>query len=263
MFRGSRCWLCLACAALLGVVLIGGLSARPAAAQGVPGQLPGIVVTGFGTASAPAESAVVQIIVGPEAYGMQPAPLLTATDVAAIIDAIAGTGVEKADIEFFAPATNSMFSGPGGPGNVQLRFTIPSPTDSTLSELADAVYKAAATGQLSIQHLGVRYTAADCASLQQAATDKAVADARARGERLATSLNVELGEMVQAMDSLYGYGGGVPDSCASPAQQSYYGPYGAGIAPPYDPTQAVEATATATIAVTFEMKPAAGATPVP
>jgi len=114
---------------------------------------------------------------------------------------------------------------------------------------------------LSIQHLGVRYTAADCASLQQAATDKAVADARTRGERLAKSLNVELGNMVQAMDSVYG--AGVPDSCASPAQQSYYGPYGAGIAPPYDPTQAVEATATATIAVTFEMKPAAGATPVP
>jgi len=243
------------------MALIAGLSARQVAAQGVPGQLPGIVVTGFGTASAPAESAEVQIIVGPEAYGMQSAPLMTAADVASIIDAIAGTGVEKADIEVYSPATNSMFSGPGGPGNVQLRFTIPSPPDASMSELTDAVYKAAATGRLSIQHLGVRYTAADCASLQQAATDKAVADARTRGERLAKSLNVELGNMVQAMDSVYG--AGVPDSCASPAQQSYYGPYGAGIAPPYDPTQAVEATATATIAVTFEMKPAAGATPVP
>jgi uncharacterized protein YggE len=263
MFGECRRLVYLACVGLLGVALCAGLAVRPAAAQGVPGQLPGIVVTGFGAASASAESAEVQIIVGPDMYVMSPSTgAVTANDVASIIDAVVATGVDRADIELFVPAVNSVFSGPGGPGNAQLRFTIPNPTDSTMSELSDAVYKTAVTARLSIQHLGVRYTAADCASLQQAATDKAVADAQARGERLAMSLNVELGEMVQATDALYGYGAGVPDSCASPAKQTYYGPYGVGIAPPYDPTQAVEATATATITVTFEMKPGAGATPV-
>jgi hypothetical protein len=194
-------------------------------------------------------------------YMMSPSTSgVTARDVVPVIDAIVATGVDRADIEVFVPATNSMFSGPGGPGNAQLRFTIPNPTDLTMRELSESVYKAVATAQLSIQHLGVRYTAADCASLQQAATDKAIADARARGERLATSLNVELGAMVQAMDSLYGPAG--PDSCANPAQQNVFGPYGENMAPPYDPTKTVEATVTAMITVTFEMTPAAGATPV-
>ena len=260
MFRESRRWWYLACVALLGVMAYANLDAQPVAAQGVPGQLPGIVVTGFGTATASADSAQVQIIVGPDMYGMAPSGVLAAADVAPIVAAVVSTGVDKADIDLFVPAMNSMFSGPGGPGNAQLRFTIPNPTDTTMSDLSDAVYKAAATARLSIQHLGVRYTAGDCTSLQQAATDKAVADAQARGERLAKSLNVELGDMVQAMDSIYG--GGVPDSCATPGMQSYYGPYGENMLSPYDPTKAVEATATATITVTFEMTATAGATPV-
>jgi uncharacterized protein YggE len=261
MFGQGRRLVCLASVALLGVALCAGLAAGPAAAQGVPGQLPGIVVTGFGTASAPAESAEVQIIVGPDMYMMSPSTSgVTAADVAPIVAAVIATGVDKTDIDVFSPATNSMFSGPGGPGNAQLRFTVSNPTDTTMRDLSDAVYKAVATARLSVQHLGVRYTATDCASLQQAATDKAVADARTRGERVATSLNVELGEMVQAMDSLYGPAGF--DSCASLAQQNVYGPYGENMLPPYDPTKAVEATATATITVTYAMKPATGVTPV-
>ena len=261
MFRQRRRWLTLACATLL-VAMYASLAVDQAAAQGVPGQLPGIVTTGFGTATAPAESAEVQMIVGPDAYGMGSTGILIADDIAPVVDAVVSTGVDRTDIEVFVPATSSMFTGPGGPGNAQIRFTIPNPTDSTMSELADAAYKAAVTARLSIQHLGVRYTAADCSSLQQAATDAAVADAQERGERLAKSLNVELGEMVQAMDSLYGTG--VPDSCAAQNLQSYgYGPYGPGVNAPYDPAAPVEATAIATVTVTFEMQPAAGATPVP
>jgi uncharacterized protein YggE len=259
MFRGSRRWLYLACAALLFVAMGGGFAARGASAQGVPGQMPGIVVTGFGTASAPAESAKVQLIIGPEAYGGPQATMLTEADLAPITDAIAGTGVDKAEIESYIPATNSMFSGPGGPGNALLEFTFADPTDASMSALADAVYQAAATARLSIQHLGVRYAAADCATLQQAATDAAVADAQERGERLAKSLHAQLGTLTQAMDSIYGVG--APDSCA-PQGVGGYGPYGPNIANPYDPSVAVEATATAQITLTFEMEMTAGATPV-
>jgi hypothetical protein len=61
------------------------------------------------------------------------------------------------------------------------------------------------------------------------------------------------------MDSIYGVG--TPDSCTPPGLGGY-GPYGPNIASPYDPSAAVEATATAQITLTFEMETAAGATPV-
>ena len=208
--------------------------------------------------------AEIQTIVGPDVYGMvPPASVLTAEDIAPIVAAVVRDGrLDKADIEWSTPRpTNSMFSGPGRSWQRTAPLHDPEPDREDDGGPPHAVYKAATTARLSIQHLGVKYTAADCASLQQAATDKAVADARARGERLAKSLNVELGDMVQAMDSIYG--GGVPDSCATPGMQSYYGPYGENMLSPYDPTNAVEATATATITVTFEMTATAGATPVP
>jgi uncharacterized protein YggE len=256
MFRGSRRWLYLACA----TCLFAAIPAVPtASAQGVPGQLPGIVAIGFGTASAPAESAEVQLIIGPEGYGPPPAAMITNADLAPVTDAIVGAGVDKAAIEIYIPATNSMFSGPGGPGNALLEFRLADPTDASMRALSDALYQAATTARLSVQHLGVRYAAADCAALQQAATDAAVADARARGERLAKSLGARLGALVQGMDSIFGIG--VPDSCA-PQGLGSYGPYGPNIANAYDPAAAVEATATAQITLTFEMEMTAGATPV-
>jgi uncharacterized protein YggE len=259
MFRGSRHWFYLACAALLFVAMGATLAAQRVAAQGVPGQTPGIVVTGVGTASAPAESATVQVIVGPEMYGGPVAATLTDADLAPITDAVVGAGVDEAAIEIYIPATNSMFSGPGGPGNALLEFTLLNPTDASMRALSDALYQAATTARLSVQHLGVRYSATDCATLQQVATDAAVADARARAERLAKSLNAQLGTLTQAMDAIYGTG--LPDSCA-PQGFGGYGPYGPNITNPYDPSVAVEATATAQVMLTFEMEPSAGATPV-
>ena len=87
----------------------------------------------------------------------------------------------------------------------------------------------------------------------------AVADARARAERAANSLGVEVGRLVQVMDN--GYYGTGSESCGSPANPSY-GPYGPGIDPPFDPTVPVAATVTVQVTLTFEMVGKGAATPV-
>jgi uncharacterized protein YggE len=255
--------LCLAFAAFLAFGLVIGSTAHPAGAQTVPGQQPGIVVTGFGQATAPAAAAAVQIIIGPDFYGMSPTTTLTETDIAPIIGVVIAAGVDSADIEVVIPATSSQFSGLGTPGSAMLRFEIAEPTDTGMNDLAQGLYQAAADARLGIQHIGVRYATTDCASLQQAATDAAIADARIRAERLATSLGIGLGELVQAMDS--GLNPTGTDSCAPPTMlnPSYgFSPYGPGFDPAFNPTAPVEATATAQVTLTFAMAGESKATPV-
>jgi uncharacterized protein YggE len=234
------------------LVTILGLHAIGAGAQGVTGQLPGIVVTGIGTSTAPATAAAVQVLVGPSMMGMSPSAALTDTDIAPIVAAIVAAGVTKADITVHNPSTNSVFTGPFGPGSVSLVFDLPAPTNAILDDLVQSLYAAATEANLGIQHIGVRYQADDCTSLQQEATDAAVADARSRAGRLATSLDASLGTLTQAMDSTVIYGSPNPTSCPG-AQAAGFGPYGPGIESPYDPQIPAEASITVQVTLTFEM----------
>jgi hypothetical protein len=278
------------------VILVGGLLAcvgvpRGAVAQTTAGQQPGVVAMGMGRASGPADSAEVQVIVGrdfggmvsgvevpseaaavagspvPSGAGWQPAPVgmppaLTETDVAPIVDAIAGAGVPRAQIEVIIPAFTSMFSGPGGPGGAQLRFSLDHPTLDGLRALVRAVSDAASGVSLSLEHFGVHYVGGDCAALQQQAREAAVADARTRAEGLASALGVTLGELTQAADNLfYGpYGIGTAGGCGPSAPEDS-GPYGPGMLPPFDAAVPAAAVAYAQVTLTFAMGPAATATP--
>ena len=259
MLSGQHRGLSAACAALLAIGLVLGATVHSVGAQTIPGQIPGIVVTGFGNATAPATAAAVQVMIGPEVNGMAPSATLAEADITPVIDAVVEAGVARTDIDVVIPATTSQFTGPGGPGGGMLRFDIADPTDEVMSDLVQALYQSAADARLGIQHIGIRYAAADCASLLQAATDAAIADARVRAERVANSLGAEVGALVQVMDSGF-YGTGT-ESCGSPAMPNY-GPYGPGIDAPFDPAAPVEATATAQVTLTFDMIAGAGATPV-
>lgn len=259
LHRGSS----LAFVAFLAIGLVIGAPVHPAGAQTVPGQGPGLVVTGIGRATAPASAAAVQILIGSDLYGMSPGESLTETDIAPIIGVVIAAGVESADIEVVIPASTSQFSGLGAPGSAMLRFEIADPTDSGMNDLAQGLYQAATDARLGIQHIGVRYATTDCTSLQQAATDAAIADARVRAERLATSLGVGLGDLIQAMDS--GLNPAGTDSCATATVVSPsfgFSPYGLGLDPAFDPTAPVEATATAQVTLTFAMAGQPKATPV-
>lgn len=246
------------CAVFLAVGLFAGVTGHTAGAQAIPGQTPGIVVTGFGQASAPATAATVQVIIGPDIYGMGSPAALTETDIAPMLDIVVAAGVASTEIEVVIPAMTSQFSGPGAPGSAMLRFEIANPTNTTMNDLVQALYQAASDARLGIQHIGALYAAADCASLQQAATDAAIADARTRADRIAASLDVEVGALIQVMDS--GFSGIETGSCAQPTMPGF-APYGTGIDAPFDPTAPVVATAVAQITLTFEMIGAGRAKP--
>lgn len=280
---------------LLFVALIAGLAANPVAAQTVPGQAPGLVASGWGRASAPAASAGVQLIISRGWYGEivideppveavpaegdavaspaatdaepgmmdpyagmgVPAPL-TEADLAPITEAIVASGVASDQIEVLVPAFSSMYTGPGGPGNAQIRFSVADPDATELTELFQTLQATAMDEGLSLDHMGVRYSGADCAALEQEARTAAVADARSNAENLAVALGGELGTLVQAADSNYF---GYDTSGCSPAMPDDFGPYGDGTEPAFDPSKPAEVVVYAQVTLTYELAVTAEATP--
>ena len=258
-----------------------------ASAQTMPGSEPGIVAAGFGRVSRPAATADVQIIVSQDPYGMMgyvetvpaeesfaasPAadeaassdagfapytpvmpPALTEDDLAAIIEVVVNAGVARDEIQFIAPAFSSMFTGPGGPGGAQLRFSIVDPTLEGVATLVKAASEATFTAGLAVQHVGVHYTGNDCAAMEQEARVLAVVDARARAEGLAAALDTTLGELTQAVDGFY-YGIFGTNECG-PVMPEDYGQYGPGMLEAFDASAPAEAVAYAQVTLTFAMAP--------
>jgi len=263
------------------------LTVTPVTAQPVPGQEPGIVAVGFGSASAPAATATLQFLLGssqafgmggevvfeeapvcdeapvgegtpgPEATppdamgGMDGPPTLTEDQLAPVVDALVAAGASETDITVVVPAASQIF-GPGGPGAGEIRVVVDQPQSEQLRELVQAAYDTAPGAGLSVLYVGARYAAADCAVLLQEAREAAIADAQTRAEGLARGLDVTLGDLVQASETPYfGLVGG--GSCAPEGTENIYGYYGPGMEAPFDPT-ATEATTTIQVTLTFAIE---------
>jgi hypothetical protein len=268
--------------ALLVALALVALTASPVLAQPAPGQEPGIVAVGFGSASAPAAAATLQFLLGPsQSFGIgggvvaeaPPAegegtpgpgalpgegtggpPSLTEGQLAPVVAALVAAGAPESGIAVTVPATSELF-GPGGPGIGEIRVTVDRPQGDALRGLVRAAYGAAPGAGLTVLHAGARYEAADCAALLQAAREAAIADARARAEGLAQALGVTLGELVQASETpSFGLPGA--GSCAPAGSEAVYGPYGPGTEAPFDP-DATEATASVQVVLTYALGPAA------
>lgn len=258
-----------AVALVLSIVLAASVSAQTPAAT--------IESTGFGSASAPVESAQIQILLGSSmAFGMGSMPMdmpdASASPVAAmplddmgmmslsearlqqVLDAIVGAGIDGLTSELSVPATTSMF-GPGGPETGEIRLTIVRPDSAALTMLVEQAQRAAAEAGLTVLHLGARYDAADCAALVQQAREAAIADARQRADGLARGLGVTLGELIRATEYPY-YGSTGSESCLPEGPDAMFGPYGPGTLPTFDPN-AIEARTFAQVTLAFEFEPAA------
>lgn len=257
-------------------------SIQVAAAQTAPGQVAGIVVSGFGRVSEPAALAEIQFLIGRDFYegkrvtvsappmgspvagesdpaassGFVPfgSPPLTESDLAPVIDAITSQGLARERIQVFAPAITSMYSGPVASGGAQLRFTIFDPTAETLSTLVAAVSGATTAIGASVQHIGVHYARQDCNAMEAEALAMAVNDAKARAESMAAALGVDLGPLTQAAETGYfgfiGLGSGV--TC-DPVLPETYSQFGSGMLPPFDPSLPVEAVVYAQVTLTYAM----------
>lgn len=267
---------------VLAVLALLTLAPRTAWAQPITGTESGIVAVGFGEASAPASSASLQFLIGPNEFGMMGGmppdmviegtpgaegmpsgmemfgpPSLTAEQLGPIVDALVAAGATEDAIEVTVPDVSSAFYGPGGPQTGEIRVNVDQPDAQGLSDLVTAGRDAATNSGLSVFHVGVRYDVADCAALVQQAREAAVADAQERAEGLAQAVGASLGDLVQASEFPY-FGPTGSGSCgAEGSPEQIYGPYGPGTDPPFDPSAAAEAEVYVQVSLTYAFGDAA------
>jgi uncharacterized protein YggE len=167
---------------------------------------------------------------------------ITEADLQPIVDAIAAQGVSTADIEVVVePSYGDPYYG----GSATIRVAVQN-VDS-LEGIMDAAADAASDLEdISFYGSSVSYTASDCASLEQAAMEAAVEDARERGQTFASALGVGLGAVVGA--SHYSY-----SPFGSPCDSTIDGLYGLERVS-YAEGQSPEVQLIATVTITFAIQ---------
>jgi len=241
----------------------------------------GIVVQGYGRATASADTAVVTFVVsksgdypvplgaerdiavedsaegsGEGSAPSQPVPPdiypttvppepITEADLQPLIDAIKAQGVSDADIEVTIYPDSSY----GYYGSSTARVTVTLHDMSKVGAVVDAGYQAVAnSGTLYIQNVGVTYSVDNCDVLLAEARGAAVEDARDNGAGLADALGVGLGDVQGASEysyDPYGYSG-----CQSDSEGVYYPYEGAS----YDPALPAEVQIVSQVTISFAMQ---------
>lgn len=266
------------------------------AAQAVSAGQPSLSVAGSGSANAPAETARIQILVGsagfnvamavaaegmavgsgeigveesilvpaldgtPEAGAFGPfgLPPLTEETLVPVVRALVDAGAAVEDVTVNIGPGLDGFAGPGGPGTGLIEVGVAQPQTEQVAALIAAGSQSATDNGLFVQQLGVAYDVADCGPLVLQAQQAAIADGREQAARLADSLGVTLGDLIQAADfSALGQPfiadeeGGCPES----PDVVFSGPGSAFDTPAFDPTAPAEARAFAQINLVFAFEP--------
>lgn len=226
---------------------------------------PSIVVTGSGRATAPAERAVVQLLVvrdepfGSEnAWGAMASP--TANDggrdsIASVTDAIREAGVAGAAVRVVAsPSLISVCQTNAPCSSTRIDITLDEPNLERLNAIVDAAGEAAGEGGMTIQDVGAGYSVADCAPLQAQARLSATADARTRAAAQAAALGVELGKLLLANEvapaAATDAGGCLPVQGTSVDAWWSPGSFGLSV-PPFDPLATPEAAVAVQVTLAF------------
>lgn len=236
----------------------------------------GVTVVGYGQASAPADSATLQMVIGDAFYGgpspAQPGETPGAEEreaVAPVLASLANAGVAEDNIDVLVSPYLGDAYGYGGPGIALLRVELSDPDTQRIVEVVDAASAGAAEARLIVGGVSVSYGVDDCAALEREAREGAIADARENAEIQAELLGVTIGNLEGSRDlpaqadwTLSFYGPVQSSSACAPMRltDAAFGPYaGAG----FDPTGEAEVVVYAQVELTFGMASGAGATPAP
>jgi uncharacterized protein YggE len=201
----------------------GGYPIAPALQQGGNG----VTVQGYGSATADADSAIVEFYfsrnatptdggtggtvpgnsgsggaIEPVAPELQEVAPITEADLQPVIDALVGVGVSTDDIEFVGQSYFDKFS-----SSATLRAKVNN-VDSVDGVVKAANDVAAGLAGIVLNATNVSYTVNDCTALEEAAMGAAVQDAKERATVFARSLGVGVGGVTGA--SNYSYFGGTP-----------------------------------------------------
>lgn len=231
----------------------------------------GITVSGYGSASADPDSAIIEFYFGRNGGGVSPAvpetrssdstsgsgssePVtdvatlaqqetapITEADLQPVIDAIVGAGVAREDIEFIGQSYYDPYF-----ASATLRVTVRdvNAVDDVVTAARNAV---GGVPNTQLQSTNVSYTLQDCSALEKAAMGAAVEDAGERAQVLAEVLGAGIGPVTGASNYSYSpYGG-------TPCDTGYFGPYPlGGIA--YTEGQTNEVTVFAQVNVTHAIQ---------
>lgn len=266
----------IAAAALAGAIgfsLIGG-----ATAQAGPGPQtspvavsyggPTVVVTGWGTATAPADGAIVQLVArqlgvadsGASGSGGQPGTVTGVptppkkNQVDAVMNALVNAGLSKAATAA-AIVPEGPYSSTFGQGVDIIAFKLDASQIKKIGKYIDIARKSGEEAGISYDAINLVYTVADCNALANASMNAAIANGKAQADLLAPALGFTLGELLQAASlSSYGkyYAGGNGGTyCSQPitldaARTTYLSPY--------DPTASAEVVIYSSISLTYALK---------
>jgi len=210
-------------ATLAGPALLGA-TAITAAQTSEPGTL---TVTGFGSASAPAETTQIQVLVSPaDFFGAAPTELVgtPAPDqslTSPVVEALRAADVPDDAVQVItSPALASSF-GPGGPGVARLDITLEAADLGRVNEVLDAAGTGASEAGLIIIGIGVDHDIADCSGLTRDARDAAITDAEAQADVQAELLGLTRGSVIASEDALVSSGlflSAIPEATACPGE---------------------------------------------
>jgi len=246
----------------------------------------GIVVQGYGRATAPADTARVAFTVsksgvnypvpmgetkplpsepgvmeGGAAEGSAPAPDITPVPPDIYPTPVPPEPITEADLQPLIDAIKAQgvsdsdievtiypysYYGPYGSPTALVTATLHDV--SKVGGVMDAANQAiAASGTPYLQNTGVTYSVSDCDTLLKEARKAAVEDARDNGAGLAEALGVGLGAIQGATEYSYDpYGYSGCQSQSGPVYDSYM--------PPYDPAQPAEVQIISNVTISFGMQ---------
>jgi hypothetical protein len=250
----------------------------------VPDDLRTIQVAGTGAATAPAETARIQLSIttfsDPSMSSVPPMPVehsgstpgamseaavmpaappateLTEEDLTPVVEAIVAAGAPEDAITIHTGPTVSGYYGPGSPGYALIEVLVLDPTLEQVNEIVEAANDVA-TGGLAIQQVGVEYNVADCAPLFDAARQAAFDDARTRAEALSQHIGASVGAPVQVSDfgsSQAPVGGGTGCPPTPELGMGMYGPVPVFNTPPFNGLAPAEVRVLVQLSVTYEFE---------
>lgn len=234
---------------------------------------PRIVVNGYGQASAPADSASIQLLVqnmsggyggSGRDYGTPGPGIAGSVQVAAavpIVDALVSAGVARDDIDVVA--SPSFSSGACYAQNCQGPFridiTVDQPSLDRVTKVINQAAQAANDNELRVTDVGASYTMADCSTLERQARQTAIQDAQKEAAQQAQLLHVRLNTMVEVSDASDDAGTSSSSSCSGPVNATTSGSSSqsrstnAMTVPDFDPKTPTNAVAEVTVKLTYSI----------
>ncbi|HKG25452.1 MAG TPA: SIMPL domain-containing protein, partial [Thermomicrobiales bacterium] len=167
---------------------------------------PIVEVVGYGVSSAPAERALIQLlIVRDTPFGDDGQPTATGTasttpepggnrnSLTPLIDSLTAIGVNEEDVFVLtSPSLISVCNNYSRCSSARLDVTVDQPTLDRINAIVNAVGAEAAQSGMTVQDVGVGYSVADCTALTRKARELATTDAKKRAGEQAEVLGVSL-----------------------------------------------------------------------